>query len=187
MRHTPLRHAGHSGCLVTVWCIHLGHSWVVSAVARRVPGVAGSHRIRTRGVPGAVRVDLHIQIAPHLNIVQAHGVRHWVIDALKREIPGVHDVVVHTEPARARDSYPELPERMLPTTAPRPADVGAEAASGKRCGSALSDAQHDVGHVSIALALVAEPARLKHSEHGLVGRERVSREGLHAAFLRRLG
>jgi cation diffusion facilitator family transporter len=86
----------------------------VCAVARRVPGVAGAHKIRTRGTPGAIRIDLHIQIAPHLNIVHAHEVTHWVVDALKREIPGVSDVVVHTEPARADEPYPALPARMSP-------------------------------------------------------------------------
>jgi cation diffusion facilitator family transporter len=89
----------------------------VDAVVRRVPGVASAHKIRTRGQPGAIRVDLHIQIAPHLNVVHAHEVTHWVIDALKREVPGVIDVVVHTEPASASAPYPALPSRMLPTRA----------------------------------------------------------------------
>lgn len=87
----------------------------VDAVVRCVPGVAGAHKIRTRGQPGSIRVDLHIQIAPHLNVVHAHEVTHWVIDALKREVPGVIDVVVHTEPARASAPYPELPHRMSST------------------------------------------------------------------------
>jgi cation diffusion facilitator family transporter len=86
----------------------------IDLIVRRVPGVAGTHKIRTRGQPGAVRVDLHIQVAPHLNVVHAHEVTHWVIDALKREVPGVIDVVVHTEPASASAAYPELPHRMLP-------------------------------------------------------------------------
>lgn len=87
----------------------------IDAVVRRVPGVAGAHKIRTRGQPGAIRVDLHIQIAPHLDVVHAHEVTHWVIDALKREVTGVIDVVVHTEPASASAAYPELPHRMSPT------------------------------------------------------------------------
>lgn len=84
----------------------------IREVVCRVSGVAGAHKIRTRGVPGAIRVDLHIQIAPHLNVVHAHEVTHWAIDALKREIAGVSDVVVHTEPAHADASYPALPPRM---------------------------------------------------------------------------
>ncbi len=87
----------------------------VRAVVCRVAGVAGCHKIRTRGVPGAIRVDLHIQIAPHLNVVHAHEVTHWAIDALRHQIEGVSDVVVHTEPARSDAPYPELPARMLPS------------------------------------------------------------------------
>ena len=84
----------------------------IRAIAASVPGVASAHKVRTRGSPGAIHVDLHIQIARHLDVVQAHEVTHWVIDAVKREIDGVRDVVVHTEPAAAGAPYPELPERM---------------------------------------------------------------------------
>jgi divalent metal cation (Fe/Co/Zn/Cd) transporter len=72
--------------------------------------VASAHKIRTRGTPGAIYVDLHIQIAPHLDVVRAHRVTHWVIDAIKREIPGVTDVLVHTEPAGPDQAYVPLPD-----------------------------------------------------------------------------
>ena len=83
---------------------------VVEAVVTKVPGVASAHKIRTRGAPGAIHVDLHIQIAPHLNVVQAHRVTHWVIEAIKREIGGVTDVLVHTEPAAPDQPYNPLPD-----------------------------------------------------------------------------
>lgn len=75
-----------------------------------VPFVASTHKIRTRGAPGAIHVDLHIQVARHLNVVEAHRVTHWVIDAIRREIPGVTDVLVHTEPAEPNQPYKPLPE-----------------------------------------------------------------------------
>ena len=81
-------------------------------IVTRVPGVASAHKIRTRGTPGLIRIDLHIQIAPHLNIRHAHEVTHWAINALKHELSSVCDVVVHTEPAADGLPYPELPERM---------------------------------------------------------------------------
>jgi cation diffusion facilitator family transporter len=90
----------------------------IRGAACAVPGVASAHKVRTRGVPGSVRVDLHIQIARHLDVVQAHEVTHWVIDAIKRENTGVCDVVVHTEPAGVGVPYPDLPARMLPREAP---------------------------------------------------------------------
>jgi cation diffusion facilitator family transporter len=76
--------------------------------ALQVPGVASTHKIRTRGTPNSIHIDLHIQIAPHLNVVQAHEVTHWVIDTLS-EIRGVVDVVVHTEPATPDQTYTPLP------------------------------------------------------------------------------
>lgn len=82
----------------------------IVAVARTVPGVASAHKVRTRGMPGSIYVDLHIQVAPHLTVVQAHRVTHWVIDAIKAGFSGVRDVLVHTEPARADQPYVPLPD-----------------------------------------------------------------------------
>lgn len=85
---------------------------VVEQVVLCVPGVASTHKIRTRGAPGAIHVDLHVQIAPHLDVVSAHRVTHWVIEAIKEQIPGVADVLVHTEPARPDQSYNPLPKEL---------------------------------------------------------------------------
>ena len=82
----------------------------IIAVARTVPGVASAHKVRTRGMPGSIYVDLHIQVAPHLTVVDAHRVTHWVIDAIKAGFAGVRDVLVHTEPAAADQPYVPLPD-----------------------------------------------------------------------------
>jgi cation diffusion facilitator family transporter len=79
-------------------------------VTRRVPGVASAHKVRTRGMPGSIYVDLHIQVAPHLTVVDAHRVTHWVIDAIKAEFAGVRDVLVHTEPALPDQPYVPMPD-----------------------------------------------------------------------------
>ncbi len=81
----------------------------IAAAASQVPGVASVHKIRTRGTPGAVYVDLHVQIAPHLDVVQAHRVTHSVIDAIHDALPEVQDVLVHTEPAPDGAPYVALP------------------------------------------------------------------------------
>lgn len=82
----------------------------VRAVALQVAGVASAHKIRTRGTPGDIHVDLHVQVARHLDVVSAHRVTHWVIDAIKQRLPGVSDVVVHTEPAAEGQSYNPMPD-----------------------------------------------------------------------------
>jgi len=81
----------------------------IEGLVRTVPGVASAHKVRTRGMPGSIYVDLHIQVAPHLTVVDAHRVTHWVIDAIKAKFSGVRDVLVHTEPARADQPYVPLP------------------------------------------------------------------------------
>jgi cation diffusion facilitator family transporter len=86
----------------------------VQAVVVKVPGVASAHKIRTRGAPGDVHVDLHIQVARHFDVVTAHRVTHWVIDAIKQHLPGVTDVVVHTEPAAEGQPCNPLPDASGP-------------------------------------------------------------------------
>jgi cation diffusion facilitator family transporter len=81
----------------------------IVAVARTVPGVASAHKVRTRGMPGSIYVDLHIQVARHLTVVDAHRVTHEVIDAIKLGFSGVRDVLVHTEPARPGEPYTPFP------------------------------------------------------------------------------
>lgn len=71
----------------------------VLAIARAVPGVSSAHKARSRGAPGHVFVDLHIQLPPELNVVEAHDLTHRVIDAIKDKLPDVADVTIHTEPA----------------------------------------------------------------------------------------
>lgn len=81
----------------------------VRRIAIAIAGVAGAHKVRTRGSPGDIHVDLHIQVARHLDVVTAHRVTHWVIDAIKQKLPGVTDVVVHTEPAAEGQPFNPLP------------------------------------------------------------------------------
>lgn len=83
---------------------------IVERAVLVVPGVASTHKIRTRGAPGAIHVDLHIQVARHLDVVEAERVAHWVEDSIKRAIPGVSDVLVHTEPAAPGQPFNPLPE-----------------------------------------------------------------------------
>lgn len=70
----------------------------VSAVAAAVPGVRSCHEVRTRGPQGAVFADLRIHVDPDMTVQGAHAVSHLVEAALRREFPGVVDVVVHVEP-----------------------------------------------------------------------------------------
>ena len=70
----------------------------VATIVQQVPGVKGHHRIRSRGLPDAAFVDLHIQVDPDLTIREAHKISHAVEDALIDHFDGsVTEVLVHIE------------------------------------------------------------------------------------------
>jgi cation diffusion facilitator family transporter len=70
----------------------------VAEAAAGVQGVAGTHKVRSRGTFDAVAVDLHVQVDPHLGIGRAHAIGHAVQDRLRERFPAAKDVVVHVEP-----------------------------------------------------------------------------------------
>jgi len=63
-----------------------------------VKGVKNCHKIRTRGRPDDIHVDLHIQVNPDMHVDNAHKISYAIEEAIKKGIPEVTDVVVHIEP-----------------------------------------------------------------------------------------
>lgn len=63
-----------------------------------IEGVKTCHKIRTRGRPDDVYIDLHVQVNPGMHIDKAHKISYLIEEALKKNIPAVTDVVVHMEP-----------------------------------------------------------------------------------------
>jgi cation diffusion facilitator family transporter len=78
----------------------------VHRVALSVPEVRGAHKIRSRGSPDHVLVDLHIHVDPTMSVVEAHRVTHEVAGAVRAAFPEVADVLIHTEPADGREKDP---------------------------------------------------------------------------------
>ncbi|MFA4888595.1 MAG: cation diffusion facilitator family transporter [Candidatus Omnitrophota bacterium] len=70
----------------------------ISDIVLAVPGAKTCHKIRTRGRPDDIYIDLHIQVDPDMHIDQAHKISYAIEEALKKNIPEVSDVVVHMEP-----------------------------------------------------------------------------------------
>lgn len=64
-----------------------------------VPGVRGTHNIRSRGAEGRVWVDLHIQVDPQMNVHRAHDIASDVARKVEDEFTRPADVTVHVEPA----------------------------------------------------------------------------------------
>jgi cation diffusion facilitator family transporter len=70
----------------------------VVTIATAVPGVRDAHRVRSRGVAGAIRLDLHLQVDGEMSVAAAHALAHQVEDRLRAELPAVSDVTIHVEP-----------------------------------------------------------------------------------------
>lgn len=70
----------------------------VIELAMGIEGVTHAHRVRSRGVPGQIFVDLHIHLPKDLSLEDAHEVTHRVMDAIKSGVDGIADVTIHTEP-----------------------------------------------------------------------------------------
>ncbi len=73
----------------------------VSKVCAGIPDVLEVHAVRSRGMEGAVYVDLKVDVAAELSIERAHAASDAVELAIARSFPQVVDVVVHVEPRRA--------------------------------------------------------------------------------------
>jgi len=63
-----------------------------------VKGVKNCHKIRSRGRPDDIYIDLHVQVQPDMHIDNAHKISYAIEEAIKKGIPEVTDVVVHMEP-----------------------------------------------------------------------------------------
>jgi cation diffusion facilitator family transporter len=70
----------------------------VEDIVLRIKGVKNCHKIRTRGRPDDIHVDLHIQVNPDMHVDHAHKISYAIEEAIKKGIPEVTDVVVHIEP-----------------------------------------------------------------------------------------
>ncbi len=71
---------------------------IIEKIAKSVPGVIETHKIRTRGKRSQIYVDLHITVDPSFSIEEAHQISDNVESKLKESIPGVTEVLIHIEP-----------------------------------------------------------------------------------------
>jgi divalent metal cation (Fe/Co/Zn/Cd) transporter len=72
----------------------------VSKACAGIPDVLEVHAVRSRGMEGAVYVDLKVDVSAELSIERAHAASDAVELAIARTFPQVVDVVVHVEPRR---------------------------------------------------------------------------------------
>jgi cation diffusion facilitator family transporter len=70
----------------------------IRRIAHAVEGVAGCHRVRSRGVTEAFQIDLHLLVEGDPPLSEAHAISHRVEARLKDTFPGLDDVTIHIEP-----------------------------------------------------------------------------------------
>jgi cation diffusion facilitator family transporter len=70
----------------------------IQTICRQVSGVRECHRIRSRGRPDDIYIDLHVLLERQLSLEQAHDIASRIEHGLKQHIHGVRDVTVHIEP-----------------------------------------------------------------------------------------
>jgi len=67
-----------------------------------IKGVKTCHKVRTRGRPDDIHIDLHVQVNADMHIDNAHKISYAIEEIIKKEIPQVTDVIVHMEPREKR-------------------------------------------------------------------------------------
>jgi len=70
----------------------------IEAIVMEVKGVKTCHKIRSRGRPDDIHIDLHVQVNPDMHVDNAHRISYAIEEAIKKGIPEITDVVVHIEP-----------------------------------------------------------------------------------------
>lgn len=70
----------------------------IADIVLGVRGVKACHKIRSRGRPDDIHIDLHVQVSADMHVDTAHTVSYAIEEAIKQGIPEVTDVVVHIEP-----------------------------------------------------------------------------------------
>jgi len=74
----------------------------VRSIARGVPGVVDVEKLFVRKAGLEYLVDVHIEVEPHLTVMQSHEIAHAVQSTLQSRLPHIHSVLVHIEPAGRR-------------------------------------------------------------------------------------
>ncbi len=74
----------------------------ISDIVLGIKGVNACHKIRTRGRPDDIHLDLHVQVNPDMHMDTAHKISYTIEQEIKKNIPEITDVLVHMEPKEPR-------------------------------------------------------------------------------------
>ncbi|NQT89647.1 MAG: cation transporter [Candidatus Omnitrophica bacterium] len=75
-----------------------GISDELKGIVAGIEGVKGCHKIRERGRPDDIYVDLHVLVEGSMDVAKAHQLANTIEEAIKEKITGITDITVHIEP-----------------------------------------------------------------------------------------
>jgi len=70
----------------------------ILAIAKGIPQISSIHKIRSRGDPNKVFLDLHACFPPDTSLSKAHALAGKLKSEIMKESPQIKDVVIHIEP-----------------------------------------------------------------------------------------
>lgn len=76
---------------------------IIKQVCLSTPGVVQCHKIRTRGRQDDIHIDLHVLLDDDTTLKKAHQISYSIEANIKKQIPGVADVIVHIEPVSSQE------------------------------------------------------------------------------------
>src|SRR5207249_2502267 len=86
-------------------------------IAATTPGVARVEKCVVRKMGYDFFVDMHVEVDPKMTVQRAHEIAHVVKDTVRGELPVVHDVLVHIEPAGQKsETGSRTSDARLPAT-----------------------------------------------------------------------
>jgi len=74
----------------------------IEKVVLSIKGIKQCHKVRSRGRPDDIHVDLHVLVDPDMDVHRAHHLSYAIENKIKRDFRGVTDVVVHVEPLEGK-------------------------------------------------------------------------------------
>lgn len=72
----------------------------IKKIAADISGVNAVEKCKVRKMGFHYFVDLHVEVDPQMTVQRGHEIAHRVKDEIRRQLPAVHDVLVHIEPSK---------------------------------------------------------------------------------------
>ena len=70
----------------------------IESVALSFPEVKVVHKIRSRGTPNCMYIDMHVQVRPNMTVEDSHVLIHQIAAKIKEDINENSQTIIHIEP-----------------------------------------------------------------------------------------